>query len=307
VHHTADPSFLGRVSLEVKIADQEERVKAAVLGADGQLGRALCIAISDATPLHRRDVNITDPEALSGIDWTRFDVIVNAAAFTSVDEAETGAGRPLAWLTNAAAPAALARIAVEHSLTIVHYSSDYVFDGTLADPVPEHQPFSPLSVYGATKAAGDLAVAMAPRHLVLRTSWVVGDGQNFVRTMLGLARRHISPEVVSDQISRPTLAEDLATATADLIRARRTGTYNVTNGGYPGSRAEVARVVFAAAGSDAEIRDTTTAAYLADNPASAPRPLNSVLNLERAAEAGIELPDWRSRVADYVEKELAAP
>ena len=108
--------------------------------------------------------------------------MINAAAYTAVDDAETDDGRRVSWAANAQAPATLARLAREHGFTLVHYSSDYVFDGT-AEEHTEDEPFSPLGVYAQSKAAGDLAVGTAPRHYLLRTSWVVGDGNNFVRTM----------------------------------------------------------------------------------------------------------------------------
>ena len=115
-----------------------------------------------------------------------------------------GAGR--AWAANAAAPATLARLAAEHGFTLVHYSTEYVFDGTV-EPHTEDEPLSPLGVYAQTKAAGDIAVAAAPRHYVLRTSWVIGDGKNFVRTMQPLAANGVSPTVVDDQVGRLTFTE----------------------------------------------------------------------------------------------------
>ena len=137
---------------------------------------------------------------------------------TAVDAAETDEGRALAWAVNAGAVAALARIAVEHRFTLVHYSTDYVFDGR-ASAHPEDEPRAPLGVYGQSKAAGELAATVAPRHYVLRTSWVIGDGSNFVRTMARLADDGVSPSVVDDQHGRLTFAEDLAAATLHLLRS----------------------------------------------------------------------------------------
>ena len=134
----------------------------------------------------------------------------------------------------------LARIADDHHLTLVHYSTDYVFDGT-AQEHTEDEPFSPLGVYAQAKAAGDIAVATAHRHYVLRTSWVIGDGNNFVRTMQTLAGNGVSPTVVSDQVGRLTFTDELARATAHLLEsAAAYGTYNVSNGGPAMSWADIA-------------------------------------------------------------------
>ena len=142
----------------------------------------------------------------------------------------------------------LAKIADEHHLTLVHYSTDYVFDGT-AEEHTEDEPFSPLGVYAQAKAAGDIAVATARRHYVLRTSWVIGDGKNFVRTMQTLAGNGVSPTVVSDQVGRLTFTDELARATVHLLgSAAAYGTYNVSNGGPPMSWADIAGAVFERSG-----------------------------------------------------------
>ncbi|WP_246122788.1 dTDP-4-dehydrorhamnose reductase [Pseudonocardia cypriaca] len=272
-----------------------------VLGAGGQVGRALVAALPDATALRHLDLDIADA-ANATIDWAAYDTVVNAAAFTDVDGAETVQGRAAAWLANAAGPAALAAICHRSGSTLVHLSTEYVFDGRSTQPYPEDAPVAPLSVYGASKAAGDLAVQTLERHYLVRPSWVVGDGHNFVRTMLRLAEKGVEPSVVADQIGRPTFATDLASAIVHLVASGAPyGTYHVTGGGEPASWAEVARATFALAGhGDLRVTDTTTAEYFADKPHAAQRPLNSVLDLSRAAAAGVELPDWRERLAEYV-------
>jgi dTDP-4-dehydrorhamnose reductase len=268
-----------------------------VLGAGGQVGRALHALLPDATALDRAAFDIADPPA---VDWGAYDVVVNAAAFTDVDGAESRAAD--AWRANATGPAVLAGAAREHGLTLVHLSSEYVFDGTADRPYTEDDPVAPLSVYGASKAAGDLAVQGLERHYLLRPTWVVGDGRNFVRTMLGLAARGIAPTVVDDQVGRPTFATDLAAAVVHLVTTGAPhGTYHVTGGGEPASWAEVARAVFALSGhGDLAVTGTSTAAYFADKPHAARRPLNSVLDLSRAEKAGVATPDWRERLAAYV-------
>ena len=269
------------------------------------MGRALVAALPDATALRHGDLDIGDlATADAAIDWAAYDTVVNAAAFTDVDGAETVEGRAAAWRANAAGPAALATICHRTGSTLVHLSTEYVFDGRSARPYPEDAPVAPLSVYGASKAAGDLAVQTLERHYLVRPSWVVGDGHNFVRTMLRLAEKGIEPSVVADQIGRPTFATDLACAIVHLVASDAPyGTYHVTGGGEPASWADVARATFALAGhGDLRVTDTTTAEYFADKPHAARRPLNSVLDLSRAAAAGVELPDWRERLAEYVRR-----
>ena len=153
--------------------------------------------------------------------WDKFISVARGSvfgAYTAVDRAETPEGRAIAWKANATGPALLARTCAEHGITLVHVSSDYVFDGT-AEVHTEDEPLSPLSVYGQTKAAGDIAVAGCPRHYIMRSSWVIGEGHNFVKTMKGLSDRVADPEdklaqvtVVDDQLGRLTFTRDMAAA-----------------------------------------------------------------------------------------------
>lgn len=266
-----------------------------ILGAGGQVGRALAKALPDATAVDRAAFDIAAPGPLDG--W---DVVINAGAWTDVDGAE--AHRADAWRANAAGPAALARAARAHGFVLVHFSSEYVFDGAAPRPYREDDPVAPLSAYGASKAAGDLAVQGVERRYLLRPTWVVGEGRNFVRTMLGLAERGVAPTVVDDQIGRLTFATDLAAAVVGLVgSAAPFGDYHVTGGGEPGSWADVAREVYRLAGrADLPVSGTSTAAHFADKPTAARRPLNSVLDTAKAAAAGMAMPDWRAGLAAYL-------
>ncbi|MGD9525747.1 SDR family oxidoreductase [Pseudonocardia sp.] len=269
-----------------------------VTGAGGQVGRALTALLPGATALTHAQLDLADA---AGFGWGGYDAVINAAAWTDVDGAQTSEGRRAAWRINATGPAALAAVARRHGLLVVHYSSEYVFDGHAEKPYTEDDPVAPLSAYGASKAAGDLAVASVERHYVLRPTWVVGEGRNFVTTMLGLAARGIAPTVVADQVGRLTFAADLAAATVALLDERVPhGTYHVTGRGEPASWADVARAVLALAGSPLAVADTTTAEYFAGRPHAAPRPLNSVLDLGRAEAAGLPLAPWREGLAAYV-------
>jgi dTDP-4-dehydrorhamnose 3,5-epimerase len=276
-------------------------MRAVVLGGNGQLGRALRALLPDAAAPGRDELDLADDASVAAFDWSRFDTVFNAAAYTAVDRAETDPAG--AWRVNASGPAALAAAAVRHDLTLVQVSTEYVFDGTAAGPVPESAPLCPVNVYGASKAAGELAVRAVPRHVVVRTSWLLGDGANFARTMLGLAARGVSPEVVDDQVGRPTVTSDLARALVGLAGAEP-GVYHATGDGEPVSWAGVARAVFAHAGrSVGDVRPVTTAAYTQGRPGTAPRPANGVLSLERLTAAGIAMPDWRDALEQYLKEQ----
>ena len=276
-----------------------------VLGAGGQLGRALVAALPGAEGVTRAELDITDADAVAAWPWHEYGVVLNAAAYTAVDAAETPEGLRAAWAANATAPATLARLAREHGFTLVHYSTEYVFDGT-ADEHAEDEPLSPLGVYAQTKAAGELATTLAPRHYVLRTSWVIGEGRNFVRTMQSLAGKGVSPSVVSDQVGRLTFTSELVRATRHLLDTGAPhGTYNVSNGGPEMSWYDVAREVFERSGRNgADVSETTTQAYAHQvmdqgNP-FAPRPLRSAMSLEKLRATGFEPEDQLSALDRYL-------
>ncbi|MFC8038224.1 sugar nucleotide-binding protein [Paenarthrobacter sp. NPDC057355] len=273
-----------------------------VLGADGQLGNALRQAFdADRTVdfAGRRDFDITSEDSFRSLAWRSYSTVINAAAFTAVDAAETPEGRTAAWSINAAAVARLARTAVEHSLTLVHVSSDYVFDGT-AEVHKEDEAYAPLGVYGQSKAAGDMAVAAVQRHYIVRTSWVVGDGKNFVRTMAGLAAMGASPNVVNDQTGRLSFAVDLAAGIRHLVDSRAPyGVYNISNSGAPQSWADIAAEVYRLCGADPGlVQPVSTAEY--GQAGVAPRPVNSVLDLAKITAAGFTPPDGSQRLAEFL-------
>jgi dTDP-4-dehydrorhamnose 3,5-epimerase len=262
-----------------------------VLGADGQVGRALRTELDPASTDYatRADLDLTDPDLAEARSWRDYAVIVNAAAYTAVDAAETPEGRATAWAVNVDAVSRIARIASEHRITLVHVSSDYVFDGSGASAYGEDAPVSPLGVYGQTKAAGDALVRTVPAHYILRTSWVIGDGDNFVRTMARLAESGASPTVVDDQRGRLTFASTIAEAVRHLVETGAPyGTYNVTNSGPAVSWFDVAREVFRLVGGDPDrVAPVSTARYFenASRPV-AQRPANSLLDLVRIETTG---------------------
>jgi dTDP-4-dehydrorhamnose reductase len=277
-----------------------------VVGANGQLGRALRKELGDAAHIEyatRQDLDLNGHDLAATRRWRDFDTIVNAAAYTAVDAAETADGRREAWSANVSGVASLASVATANGITLVHVSSDYVFDGSLERPYREDDALCPLGVYGQTKAAADSIVASVPRHFIIRTSWVTGDGSNFVRTMESLAARGVSPSVVDDQVGRLTFASDLARA----IRHLRTtepayGIYNVTSGGSPASWAAIARQVFRLTGHDpARVTPVSTERYFAEaqSPVAA-RPRNSVLDLAKIEQTGFVVRDWAEALEEYL-------
>ncbi len=262
-----------------------------LLGGSGQIGKALQRVFPHAVAPTRGDIDLTDPASVATLDLREHDVVINAAAMTQVDAAETDDGRRLAWRLNAELPAQLARRATREGCTLVHYSSDYVFDGR-REVHDEDEGFSPLGVYGQSKSAGDLAVSVTPRHYLLRTSWVVGEGSSFVATMVRLADEGRSPSVVDDQHGRLSFADEIAGATHHLVVGGAPfGTYDVTQSGEPLTWAGIAREVFAARGRErGDVVATTTAEY-GEGRALAPRPRHSTLSLARLRASGYEPAD----------------
>lgn len=288
--------------------------KTLVTGADGQLGQAVraYVRAHDLTGFtftDRSEFDFSDPGAYDRVDWDSYGVIINAGAYTAVDRAQTPQGRAAAWRANALGPSLLARTAREHDLTLVHVSSDYVFDGSRARH-DESEAFSPLGVYGQSKAAGDLAVAGAPRHYILRSSWVIGEGRNFVGSMLALAARVSDPgdaleqvTVVDDQVGRLTFTDDMAGAVMHLLDTHAPyGVYDMTGSGEEASWYQIARRVFERAGADPDaVRPVSTSEYYAHATGPvAPRPAHSTLDLTKIEKTGYQPNDWQDSLTQYV-------
>jgi len=282
-----------------------------ITGANGQLGKALQAKYPKAQSADINDLDITNKQSVENFDWSEIEVILNAAAYTNVDGAETPEGRVSAWAVNADAVANLVAVSAQHNITLVHISTDYVFDGT-QNPHKEDEPFSPISVYGASKAAGDLVVSLAPKFYILRSSWVIGEGKNFVRTMLDLGKKGISPTVVNDQVGRLTFTSELVRAIEHLLKTQDSrltaegasapyGTYNVSNDGESVSWAEITRTIFEQAGfKDLTVTDATTAEYFAGKEGIAPRPLQSTLDLTKLKNTGFKSTDWKEELKEYI-------
>ena len=295
-----------------------------VTGCNGQLGHAVRRLAEErgvAKDFDFCDIDtfdMSDPDAYSRYDWSLYGTVINCGAYTAVDRAETPEGRAIAWKANATGPALLARTCAEHGITLVHVSSDYVFDGT-AEVHTEEEPFSPLSVYGQTKAAGDIAVAGCPRHYIMRSSWVIGEGHNFVKTMVALSDRCADPEdslnqvaVVDDQLGRLTFTRDMAEGIFWLLGYRDSdrepsvrcayGTYNLTGSGAVKSWAGIAEEVFALRNGNAgAVRAVSTAKYYASVKGHiSPRPMNSALDLSKLKLTGFMPRNWEDCLSSFV-------
>jgi dTDP-4-dehydrorhamnose 3,5-epimerase len=274
--------------------------KTVVVGANGQLGRALMALLPDAVGLARPGFDLADEASLDAVAWSQVGLIVNAAAYTAVDAAETEQGRRDCWAVNVTGLARLVERARAHRIPLVHVSSDYVFDGE-TEVHDEDEPLSPLGVYGQTKAAGEALVATLPRHWIVRTSWVIGDGNNFVATMARLADTGVSPSVVADQHGRLTFADDLAAGIVHLATAAPPGVYNLTNDGPTRTWADIAKRVFELRGRSADDVTATTTAAWSEGKLVAPRPRHSTLNLAKVHATGHHPADAAQRLVEYLE------
>ncbi len=275
-----------------------------ITGSNGQLGSALSKQYPKAKAVDSNQLDITDSVAVSNFDWSNIKYIINAAAYTNVDGAQSNEGRVQAWSVNAVGVANLARVAKEHDITLVHISSEYVFDGSRA-PHTEDEPLSPLGVYAQTKAAADIVVTTLPKYYIVRTSWVIGDGKNFVRTMLDLGKKGIDPTVIADDTGRPTFTGELVRAIDHLLTSSTAyGLYNCSNEGEPVSWANLTRATFECANLTNTVTDITNEEYYKDKPEAAPRPHNSVFDLSKLKATDFTPHDWKDDLKEYVTKEM---
>ncbi len=284
-------------------------MKALVFGKSGQVARALLACgenNADLTieALDRNAADFTRPEACADlVRATDADVVINAVAFTAVDQAEQDEAR--ATTINAATPGAIAKACAARSLPFVHISTDYVFDGEGTAPFAVTHPTAPLGAYGRSKLAGEVSVRAAGGvHAIMRTSWVFSEhGNNFLKTMLRLGIEQDRLTIVADQIGGPTSAAHIAQSCLTVARALRldgekSGTYHLS-GGPDVSWADFAREIFAQAGITCAVEDIPSSAY----PTPAARPKNSRLdNHATMATFGIERADWCKDLRDVLKR-----
>lgn len=274
-----------------------------VFGQTGQVAQELARRLPQGVTaqfLGRSAADLSNPAACAdAIATAACDVVINAAAWTAVDRAETE--EPAAAVVNGAAPATMAQACARRGLPFLHISTDYVFDGSGTRAFGPDHPTAPLGAYGRTKLSGELGVAAAGgQWLILRTSWVVSShGANFVKTMLRLGADRAHLNVVADQIGGPTpaaaIADALYTCAAAMLQGAQGGMHHFA--GTPDtSWADFARAIMAAGGLDCIVNDIPSSAY----PTPAKRPMNSRLDCTSLARFGLTRPDWHAALADIV-------
>lgn len=282
-------------------------MRALILGAGGMLGHDLVQTVPrvdlQLQPLTRQQLDITDAAALARrVTELRPDVILDAAAYTAVDRAE--AEREQAFRVNAEAVGELGRIAIRTGARVVHFSTDYVFDGTASEPYREDTPTKPVNAYGESKLGGEEALKTSGADwLIVRTQWLFGvNGRSFPRTMWERARAGLATKVVRDQTGRPTYSRDLAVAVWALIAKGTRGVIHLANDGQA-TWFDVATRVFARAGRP----ELLTACATADFPTPARRPTYSVLDTTRVEQLlGAPLSPWTDAVDRFL-KRLGSP
>ena len=285
-------------------------MKILLTGKDGQVGFALhkkLASLGEVIATNRNMLDLTNPQAIRAfIDQTKPDIIINPAAYTKVDQAENEP--ELASQINAVAPQVLAEKASELNIPIIHFSTDYVFDGLKNEPYLETDEVNPQSVYGKTKWEGEEAVRQHKKHIILRTSWVFGShGQNFLKTIMKLIQEKTSLNVVSDQIGTPTSSEALADVTYKIVEAifndphfKDFGTYHMTLDNETNWYRYASFITDEAKGlglqtlmTSKDIKPISSDAY----PTLAKRPMNSRLDTTKIKKTFmLELPDWEEEV-----------
>lgn len=276
-------------------------MKVLVFGKTGQVAMELQRQ-ADVIALDRSQADLTNPDACAAIiEQTDADVIINAAAYTAVDHAETD--EDVAKVVNADAPAAMARAAAARRLPFLNISTDYVFDGNGSHARNVNELTAPINAYGRTKLLGEQGVAAAGgQYAILRTSWVFSaHGANFVKTMLRLGKERDALNIVNDQIGGPTAAADIAATLLKMATALHDGKAQCRIYQYSGapdvSWADFAKEIFTQAGINIDVSGIPSSAY----PTAATRPLNSRLDCSRTENVfGIPRPDWRLSLTDVL-------
>ena len=271
-------------------------MKILLTGRNGQVGSELEAILHPAVATDHATLDLADVDAIRRtVRAAKPDVIINAAAYTAVDKAESEPD--LAMRINGTAPGVLGEEAQRANALLVHYSTDYIFDGAKRTPYVETDAPRPMSVYGRTKLEGERRIhASGCRHLILRTAWVYGRGGNFVRAILRQAEKGAALRVVNDQFGAPTWARDIAAATSELLKRKAEGVFNVSAAGSS-SWYEVALEILRLRGGTVDVKPVSTAEY----GAKAPRPAYSVLDNSKLRANGVTpIGDWRGRLAEHL-------
>ncbi|WP_405287506.1 dTDP-4-dehydrorhamnose reductase [Methanobrevibacter sp.] len=276
-------------------------MKILITGSNGMLGHDLENVLKDKHELiltTSKTLDITDKDkTMEIIKENNPDIVINSAAYTDVDGCETN--QDLAYAVNGQGVKNLALACRQIDCPLVHVSTDYVFDGTARDPIPEDGEIGPISVYGKSKLMGEQAIEeILDKYFIVRTAWLYGiNGKNFPKTMLELAENHPEITVVYDEVGTPTYTPDLAYGISELIETDFYGIYHLTNSGSC-SWCEFARYIFEIAGRDVNVVPVTASEF--SRPA--PRPSYSVLMNKKWIENGFEpLRDYKEAISEYIE------
>lgn len=276
-------------------------MKILITGSNGMLGHDLENVLKDKHELiltTSKTLDITDKDkTMEIIKENNPDIVINSAAYTDVDGCETN--QDLAYAVNGHGVENLALACREIDCPLVHVSTDYVFDGTARDPIPEDGEIGPISIYGKSKLMGEQAIQeILDKYFIVRTAWLYGiNGKNFPKTMLELAENHPEITVVYDEVGTPTYTPDLAYGISELIETDFYGIYHLTNSGSC-SWCEFARYIFEIAGRDVNVVPVTASEF--SRPA--PRPSYSVLMNKKWIEKGFEpLRDYKEAISEYIE------
>ena len=276
-------------------------MKILITGSNGMLGHDLENVLKDKHELiltTSKTLDITDKDkTMEIIKENNPDIVINSAAYTDVDGCETN--QDLAYAVNGQGVKNLALACRQIDCPLVHVSTDYVFDGTARDPIPEDGEIGPISVYGKSKLMGEQAIQeILDKYFIVRTAWLYGiNGKNFPKTMLELAENHPEITVVYDEVGTPTYTPDLAYGISELIETDFYGIYHLTNSGSC-SWCEFARYIFEIAGRDVNVVPVTASEF--SRPA--PRPSYSVLMNKKWIENGFEpLRDYKEAISEYIE------
>ena len=277
-----------------------------LVSPDGMLGRAWKALLTgqgaSVTEVAYPAFDLTKPETLDAVDWSAIDVVLNCSGWTDVDGAESDEAGATA--VNGDGVGRLAERCKGAGATLVHYSTDYVFDGTAREPYPVDHPRAPVNAYGRSKARGEVLIEdSGVAHLIVRTSWLYAPwGGNFVKTMARLGAQRDSLRVVDDQHGRPTSAEHLASATRALLGNKARGMFHVTDGGQC-TWYELAKAVIEAVDPTCKVDPCTSEEF----PRPAPRPAYSVLDLSKTEALIGPMPAWTDNVADVVSRLWTRP
>jgi dTDP-4-dehydrorhamnose reductase len=294
-------------------------MKILLTGKDGQVGFALhkkLVSVGEVIATNRNELDLENPDAIRAfIEKIKPDIIINAAAYTEVDKAETDI--ELAHKVNTEAPRVLAEEASQLNIPMIHFSTDYVFDGLKNEPYEETDQANPQSIYGKTKWQGEEAVRNHKKHIILRTSWVFSSrGDNFLKTILKLLQEKTSLNIVSDQRGAPTSSEMIAEVTCNIVKTilnktsfKDFGTYHVALEGetnwYQYARFitdEAIRLGLKTTMTSKDIKSTSSDAY----PTLAKRPMNSRLNTTKIKKTFmLNLPSWEEEVAAVIKIALS--